>query len=139
MTDDQEADRPLDDVREAVAERRRRTDESDDLFERQLATEDVDIDPESLWTSLDAPVSTPTGRDADADVHRLDKRRYCQRCQFFSTPPEVRCTYEGAEIRSMEDLDRFVVSNCPVAAGEEPLQSGSRTEDGASDPQRRKP
>ncbi|MFC7045231.1 hypothetical protein ACFQH6_07245 [Halobacteriaceae archaeon GCM10025711] len=88
---------------------------------------------------LDAPVSTPTDSDPDAAVHRLDKRRYCQRCQFFSTPPAVECTYEGAEIRSLEDLDRFVVSNCPVVAGEEPLQASSRTEDGASDPQRRKP
>lgn len=61
---------------------------------------------------------------ADVDEHVIDKREYCQRCEFFSEPPEVGCTNRGTEILQLVDTDSFRVRNCPkVEAAEEELSS----------------
>lgn len=102
----------------------------DDLFEE----EDVaDVDAERVWESLvdeddedeeDVPVGDSLSVEIDervertgSDEHVVPKRDYCESCRFFSDPPEVACTYEGAHIVEVVDGDRFRVRHCPVVAG----------------------
>ena len=52
--------------------------------------------------------------------HVVDKREYCQRCEYFSAPPDVACANAGTDIVELVDGGRFRVRNCPkVAAGDE--------------------
>lgn len=53
-------------------------------------------------------------REEDQQTAVVPKRSYCERCEFFSTPPEVRCTNAGTEIRELVDTDHFRVVDCPV-------------------------
>ena len=94
------------------------------------AFESVDVDPvevEDVWTSLAADETeepeVSLGSDAeslDGADHRVPKREYCQRCPFFSDPPEVSCTNEGTTIVAVEDADHFRVRNCPMVEGPPP-------------------
>lgn len=112
-------------------------DEAADLFEQV----DVgDIDGEVVWDAVvegDAdpedllgeeprsagepePAAEPT---ETPDEHVVNKREYCQRCEFFDTPPNATCTNEGAEIVELVDGDHFRVRGCPkVAADDEALR-----------------
>lgn len=68
-------------------------------------------------------VDDPDESNGAAD-HVVDKREYCQRCEYFSAPPEVACTNAGTDIVELADGDRFRVRNCPkVAAGDEPFST----------------
>lgn len=107
--------------------------ERSDLFEEV----DVgDIDGEAVWEAVveegqppEALLEEPEGPSAaeptgQPDEHVIDKREYCQRCEFFSEPPEVACTNEGTEIVELVDNDCFRVRNCPkVGDDEEALRS----------------
>lgn len=118
-----------------LAQESRSTTESErsELFEEV----DVgDIDAEAVWDAVveegmppeealgavsEAEPAEPTGTP---DEHVIDKREYCQRCEFFSEPPDVACTNEGTEIVELVDNDHFRVRNCPkVEASEEELSS----------------
>jgi hypothetical protein len=98
-----------------------------------------DIDTEAVWgavveegtppeEALDDLQDTAAG-EADAaeqtavDEHVVDKREYCQRCAFFTDPPDVGCTNEGTEILELVDSDRFRVRNCPKVDAEAELSS----------------
>jgi len=80
---------------------------------------------ESVWSELEDEAFEETVREpstaSERDVRIVPKRDYCQRCQFFSAPPEMRCTYEGSEIVEMEDTDSFRVADCPVVRGDAEL------------------
>jgi hypothetical protein len=95
-----------------------------------------DIDEDDVWAELTDETNGDTGADADAlgdgetplrgtvgddeaigsDEAIVEKRGYCQRCEFFAEPPEVACTNEGTEIVELLDIERFRVRNCPVVA-----------------------
>jgi hypothetical protein len=95
-------------------------DSDDDPFEN---VEVGDVDGEALWDAvLDeaAPQDpTPEGEaepvaaDPEGDDHVVDKREFCQRCEYFSAPPDVACSHEGTEILELVDTDHFCVRNCP--------------------------
>jgi len=118
MTDEHD-DRPLEDLASSIEER-----DSGGLE----AFDDIDVpelDPEALWDELEVdepvlPESTPT-------VRTIPKRVYCQRCEYFSEPPDVTCHHEGTAIRQLVDQHHFEVENCPVVAQDEAL--GEQKED----------
>lgn len=114
-------------------------DERSELFEE---VEVGEIDSEEVWdavvegtlepdellgeeprTSPDESDIGPAAAATDApDEHVISKREYCQRCEFFSKPPEVSCENPGTEILELVDNDHFRVRSCPkIAADDEAL------------------
>lgn len=122
-------DSPLGDLARELEDRRR--DDGDDLFERAFDRVDVEsVDAGDVWSTLEddhieATVESPR-TDAEREVFVIPKRDYCQRCQYFSDPPDVACTYEGSEIVALEDVEHFRVADCPVVRGEEELRDITR-------------
>jgi hypothetical protein len=97
----------------------------DELFDEM----DVgDVDEDALWDALeDGETSEAVARAdsvaaADEDVDRegdtavVPKSRYCQSCEYFSTPPDVSCSHDGTEIVEHVDMESFRVRNCPIVA-----------------------
>lgn len=65
---------------------------------------------------------------ADApDVAEVSKHDYCERCEFFSGPPEIHCTNEGTEILEFTDMNTVRVANCPIVAERRGLEEGVTT------------
>lgn len=94
-----------------------------------------DLDDADPWAELDAgddgevdgdlferlAEENPT-RQIEPEVHVdgesavVPKSKYCQRCEYFSAPPEVSCGHPGTTIAEVVDADSFRVENCPVVA-----------------------
>jgi len=107
--------------------------------EREELFEEVDvgeIDGEAIWDAVveeGMPPEEALGELRDSEPaepaerpneHVINKREYCQRCEYFSEPPDVACGHEGTEILEMTDSDCFRVRGCPkVQASEEELSS----------------
>lgn len=111
--------------------------------ERSELFEEVDvgdIDAEAVWEAVVEEGGPPeevlsdlhdtvaaeaeAAEPAGVDEHVIDKREYCQRCEFFSEPPDVACSNEGTEILELVDTDSFRVRNCPkVEAADEEFSS----------------
>lgn len=113
--------------------------------EREELFEEVDvgeIDAEAVWDAVveegmppetalgelsesePAEPAEPTGPAEGTNEHVINKREYCQRCEYFSEPPDATCNHEGTEILELTDNDSFRVRDCPkVAASEEELSS----------------
>lgn len=96
-------------------------DASDDVDDGAFEAVDVDpIESEDVWASLTDDTPEPEvsfGGDTEAvgtDEHRVPKSEYCERCPFFTDPPELACTNEGTVIVAVEDADHFRVRNCPM-------------------------
>lgn len=126
-TEDTAETEPLGDIARRTADIQRDTEE-DELF--QEAFEDVsvkDVDSESLWDAVESRnldgVVAESEAESGRNVYVVAKREYCQRCQYFSAPPEVRCDYEGAEIIELDDTEHFRVADCPIVEGVEELGS----------------
>lgn len=103
-------------------------DEETDPFEAM----DVEtVDEEAVWESLEsedpevadqpevgsggeAERVDPEEARGDVPEHVVKKTAYCQRCRFFSDPPEVQCGHEGTDIVEVVDSDRFRVRGCPM-------------------------
>lgn len=114
------SDGPLGDLAERIREKREGVEEdSDDLFEEVDVGE---VDEETLWQQVASEeefvVEEPVDRE---DV--VAKSTYCEKCEFFTGPPRVRCTHEGTTIVEMTDLEHFRVRNCPVVLEEEALEN----------------
>lgn len=126
MSPDVDPDAPLGDL----ADRARRSSDgpaNDDVMDAFSEVEVGDVDVEQLWAELEdedieETVDEPRG-SSEQDRRVVSKRDYCQRCQYFSAPPEVRCTNETAEIVEMVDTEQFEVANCPILRGEEELEN----------------
>ncbi|WP_254524193.1 hypothetical protein [Natrinema caseinilyticum] len=119
--DSEAADRPkpLEDLAATVAERadagrsRSSSPDFDDLFDRQDVAE---IDGDRLWEHLETDDPIDPGeemRPVERDVREIEKRAYCQDCDYFAEPPEVACTREGTEILAVPTVRTFRVTNCP--------------------------
>jgi hypothetical protein len=63
--------------------------------------------------SADDPSVSVEETNAGAEAV-VPKRSYCERCEFFSAPPSVRCTNPGTEILELVDYEHFRVVDCPV-------------------------
>ena len=124
---------------DAVAEAEQATDvDPSELFE---AVDVGDVDGEAVWDAIvegdaeaeellgeeprlesDAePAVEPTGTP---DEHVVDKREYCQRCEFFAAPPNATCTNEGTEIVELVDDGHFRVRDCPKVVADDEALSG---------------
>lgn len=75
--------------------------------------------------------------DVDAETGEREaivgKRRYCESCEHFSSPPEVACSNPGTEIREVVDVEHFRVHNCPVVARRRGLDWGAYDAEDAAD------
>lgn len=116
--------------------------EESELFEEV----DVgDVDSEAVWDAVvegnadpedllgEEPRTEPEGEPAaeptdTPDEHVIDKREYCQRCEFFNDPPNATCTNEGTEIVELVDSDHFRVHGCPKVAVDDEALSGFAAE-----------
>ena len=137
-----DADEPFDELDEAWTGEGAVPSDADELFEEMDVS---NVDTDALWESVlddsdaepvdfgaaDAPGDDTTAAGdeesgatsasaSEEDEPRktvVPKDSHCESCHFFSKPPEVACTYEGAEIVEIVDSERFQVENCPVVAG----------------------
>ncbi|QKY20289.1 hypothetical protein B4589_007815 [Halolamina sp. CBA1230] len=127
---------------ETVAEEEPADVDSSELFEEV----DVgDIDGEAVWDAMvegDAEAEELLGgeprMESDAepaaeptetpDEHVVDKREYCQRCEFFAAPPNATCTNEGTEIVELVDNGHFRVRGCPKVTADDEALSGFATD-----------
>lgn len=115
--------------------------DGEELFEE---VEVGEIDGEAVWDAIvegDADAEELLGgqprMESDAepaaepteapDEHVVDKREYCQRCEFFAEPPNAACTNEGTEIVELVDDGHFRVRGCPKVAADDEALSGFTT------------
>lgn len=88
-----------------------------------------EIDDEAVWDQVEGDADGDGAEAATVPEEALDgaaepsvdtgetvvkKRSYCERCEHFSQPPEVSCSYPGSEIVELVDTGRFRVRNCPI-------------------------
>lgn len=84
----------------------------DELFDRRDTAE---IDGEQLWERLeDDDLPAPTASD-DREVREVDKRAYCQGCEYLADPPDVACTHDDAAILAVPTIETVRVADCPFA------------------------
>lgn len=57
-----------------------------------------------------------TATETEHEEHIVNKRKYCQLCEYFSDPPDVSCSHPGTEILEVTDSDQFRVKDCPMIA-----------------------
>lgn len=88
----------------------------DDVFIREQ-TDQVDID--AVWKAIESDTSISDDLVDDGDIdpeHVVEKKWYCEQCEYFSAPPEVHCTHEGTTIEEFIGTEKVRVRNCPVVA-----------------------
>lgn len=147
--DEIEEEAPLSGLRERVEARREAGEvspfaeidteasaEGGELFEE---VDVADVDAEAVWDAVvegeQPPEDLLEEEPADAeptespDEHVVNKREYCQRCEFFAAPPDATCTNEGTEIVELLDSDQFRVRNCPKIAADDEALSGFASEE----------
>lgn len=118
------ADAPLGDLAARVDDRRteRAAAAESELFTEQSAEE---VDSDRLWEQVsgadDGVSPDDAGEASPRDERVISKRSYCQSCEYFSEPPDVRCEHDGTEILEVVDLNRFRVVDCPVVREDELL------------------
>ncbi|WP_076145009.1 hypothetical protein [Natrinema saccharevitans] len=110
---------PLGDLASAVAESAgdepdAETAAFDDLFDRQDTAE---IDADRLWAELEGD-DLPASTDA-SEVREVDKRAYCQGCDYLAEPPDVACTHADAEILAVPTIETVRVADCPFVLADE--------------------
>ncbi|MFB6176382.1 MAG: hypothetical protein ABEI99_04430 [Halobaculum sp.] len=108
--------------------------EDDPFFEKMDVT---DADSDAAWDRLEQeePFEQPDLDDGIRDVpeerdeHIVDKRKYCQQCEFLTEPPEIHCEHDGTEIVEVPDSEHFRVRSCPMIGEEGPnFDAASREE-----------
>lgn len=86
------------------------------LFEQRSFDE---LDSDRLWESIgsertfDVEGRSPVSAGGD---HIVPKRWYCERCEFFSEPPDAHCTHDGTSIVEFIGMEYVQVRECPVVA-----------------------
>ena len=90
--------------------------EMDDAAADTVAESDVlsllDADEDVAEVNID---EVP-GVEAAGDGLVVPKSSYCERCEYFSDPPEVSCSHQGTEIHELPDRRNLLVSDCPIVA-----------------------
>lgn len=87
-----------------------------DLFDEVAVPE---LDDEAVWEAIAEDVdivhaAVPDRTPDNEDEAIVSKNQFCQKCEYFSEPPEVACTNPGTEIVELVGVDRFRVHDCPV-------------------------
>ena len=89
--------------------------------ESAFETVDVEsIDPDEVWASL-GETKTEATAQRESRYDEVSKHRYCEQCEFFTGPPETRCTHEDAEIIEFLDMETVRLLNCPIVAEQREL------------------
>ena len=100
---------------------------ADDGPVAQTTTAETDAAAEAVGAAVESETGpTAAGDDADdvgeeadpREEHVIPKADYCQKCAYFSAPPDVACGHEGTDIVSVEDFEHFRVRGCPVVENE---------------------
>ncbi|PCR89257.1 hypothetical protein [Natrinema ejinorense] len=92
----------------------------DELFDRQ---ETGETDSDRLWARLEAAdADGPSGGPDGRVIREVEKRSYCQGCDYFSEPPDVACAHEDAEILTVPSVSTFRVADCPFVLEDEALE-----------------
>jgi hypothetical protein len=83
-----------------------------------------DTDADDAGPTVDRPDASrgPTDPEGRA-VRVVAKQKYCQNCEYLSSPPEVACGHEGTEILEQVDMEHFRVADCPVVREDEELEN----------------
>ncbi len=111
-------------------------DREGDPFEEGLfePVETEAVDPDRAWERLEGDADAAgTGASAvgepDGTVTEVSKRRYCERCEYFSPPPDVGCTHEGTEILGFPDRETVRMVDCPIVAQRRELEENAASDD----------
>lgn len=99
-------------------------DESDDPFAAFEPAGVEGADPDAVWESLASAGATGAVDTDERVFSEVSKHRFCERCEHFSGPPDVRCTYEGAAIVEFLDMETVRLVDCPVVARQRELEEG---------------
>lgn len=117
------------------------SDLDDDEVWAQFGEEESTSDPAEAEPDPVAAESEAAEEVADAatsDERVVEKRAYCEQCEYFSKPPDVACTYPNSDIVELVDTERFRVRNCPIVARRENSDitaiAGGDTEDSELEP-----
>lgn len=78
------------------------------------------VDADEVWASL-GETDTDAGTESGSRYAEVSKHRYCEQCEFFTGPPETRCTNEGTEIIEFLDMETVRLLDCPVVAEQREL------------------
>ncbi|QGN06066.1 hypothetical protein Hrd1104_01335 [Halorhabdus sp. CBA1104] len=83
----------------------------------------VDAERDSeLWEALSRSEAEPeTERQGQRRFAEVDKHSYCERCEYFSKPPDVACSNDGTDIIEFVDSETVRVADCPIVAEREEL------------------
>lgn len=73
-------------------------------------------DPDEVWDRLAGGGDSDAATGPREDVADVSKHDFCERCEFFSPPPDVDCSHEGTEIVEFRDMETVRVVDCPVVA-----------------------
>ncbi|QZA88766.1 hypothetical protein K0C01_00930 [Salinarchaeum sp. IM2453] len=110
---------PLGDLAATIDERQRDSTGGDGLFDEKSVPE---IDTETVWEQLDAESAEEIAAPEKEEVRTISKETYCETCEYFSAPPDMKCSHEGTEIRELVDFEQVVVVNCPIVRQDEELE-----------------
>ncbi|PSP20031.1 hypothetical protein BRC62_00860 [Halobacteriales archaeon QH_10_67_13] len=86
------------------------------------------VDPDRAWEHLEDEAD-PTVEEPEGTVTEVSKRRYCERCEYFSPPPDVSCTHEGTEILGFPDRETVRMVDCPIVARRRELEESAATDE----------
>jgi hypothetical protein len=112
---------PMSDLAMEIEERRETVGDASEHFDQ----EDVEVvDPDVVWEQLrtDEPIDASTDVERERDSEVVDAGAFCERCEYFSSPPEVRCTHDGTDIAELVDVGQFRVLDCPKVSEERQLE-----------------
>ncbi|NHN41310.1 hypothetical protein G9C85_06625 [Halorubellus sp. JP-L1] len=110
---------PLGDLAADVDGRRERSRSADDELFDEVDVGEVDAD--ELWAQVESDDRNVTA-DGERAIRKVEKRKYCQGCPHFATPPDVHCSHEGTDIIEQVDMAHFEVADCPVVLEDERLE-----------------
>jgi hypothetical protein len=102
-------------------------DNFDDAFDR----EEIDrVDPDTVWEELEsAQAGGSLAETPERTYAEVSKHSYCEQCEHFSAPPEIRCGHEGTQIVEFLDMETVRVVDCPVVAERKELREGGHGKD----------
>ncbi|MFB6083525.1 MAG: hypothetical protein ABEJ94_04690 [Halorientalis sp.] len=111
---------PTDDPFAEFSTPRRDEDEDEDPFDAFESAGVDGIDPDAVWEDLQRG-----GPEIEERTYaEVSKHRFCEKCEHFSPPPEIECTYEGAAIVEFLDTETVRLLNCPIVAEQRALEAG---------------
>lgn len=82
-----------------------------------------DVDEDEVWDVLsDAQARGSVADVRDRTYAEVSKHSYCERCEYFTGPPEADCTNDGTDILEFVDMETVRVVDCPIVAERRQLE-----------------